>query len=378
MTGKEPKAPLSKKPVRSLSKSEAAHELEFLAGEIARHDALYYQEDAPKISDAEYDALREANSAIEAAFPKLMREDSPSLRVGAAPSAKFAKVRHAVPMLSLGNAFEEEDVREFDARIRKFLRLGDEAPLAMTAEPKIDGLSISLRYEKGRLVQAATRGDGTEGEDVTHNVRTIRDIPERAKGEMPPVFEVRGEIFMTHTDFVALNKRQEEAGEQTYVNPRNTASGSLRQLDPKITASRPLKFFADGWGEVSSLPADTQWGVYQAMKRWGFPLNPLMKLCHGAEELLEVYRDIGEGRAGLGYDIDGVVYMVDRLDFQERLGFVSRAPRWAIAHKFPAEKAQTVLEDIDIQVGRTGALTPVAKLKPVTVGGVVVQNATLH
>ncbi|MGD9868642.1 MAG: NAD-dependent DNA ligase LigA, partial [Hyphomicrobiales bacterium] len=283
-----------------------------------------------------------------------------------------------VPMLSLGNAFGDDEVRDFVARIRRFLRFGDGDPLAITAEPKIDGLSIALRYEKGRLVQAATRGDGFEGEDVTRNVRTIKDVPERARPGMPDVFEVRGEIFMTHEDFLALNRRQEEAGEQIYVNPRNTAAGSLRQLDPKITASRPLKFFAYAWGEVSELPADTQWGVYQAMKKWGFPLNPLMKLCHGADELLAVYRSIGEGRAGLKYDIDGVVYKVDRLDLQERLGFVSRSPRWAIAHKFPAEKAQTEVEAIEIQVGRTGALTPVAKLKPVTVGGVVVQNATLH
>src|SRR6478672_79773 len=366
-------------PVDRLSEAEAATELQRLAGEIARHDALYYRQDQPEISDAEYDALREHNAAIEARFPHLVREDSPTVRVGAAPVEAFGKVMHAVPMLSLGNVFDDEGVRDFLERIRRFLGLETVEGLAFTAEPKIDGLSITLRYEKGRLVQGATRGDGYQGENVTANVRTIADIPKAIKSRsFPDPFEVRGEIYMSRAAFQRLNEGQAERGERTFANPRNAAAGSLRQLDPAITASRPLQFFAYGWGEAPELPADTQCGVYRAMAEWGFPLNPLAKLTTSVEEMLDTYRDIESGRAGLDYDIDGVVYKVDRLDLQERLGFVSRSPRWAMAHKFPAEKATTILRDIEIQVGRTGALTPVAKLKPVTVGGVVVSNATLH
>lgn len=365
--------------VEELTEAEAREELARLAEEISRHDRLYYQQDAPVISDAVYDALRARNSAIEQHFSGLLRPDSPSLRVGAAPAEQFSKVEHALPMLSLGNAFSDEDVAVFADRVRRFLGLEADAELDMTAEPKIDGLSISLRYEAKKLVIGATRGDGQEGENVTANVRTIAEIPTRiAAKDCPDVFEVRGEIYMTHDDFAELNVRQEAAGLQAYVNPRNTAAGSLRQLDPKVTAGRPLRFFAYSWGEVSALPADTQMGILQVLKRWGFPVNPLLRLCGNVDEMLEVYRTIEVERASLGYDIDGVVYKVNRLDYQDRLGFVSRAPRWATAHKFPAEKATTKLEDIEIQVGRTGALTPVAKLEPVTVGGVVVQNATLH
>lgn len=366
-------------PVAALTPLEAADELERLAAELARHDEAYYREDEPEISDADYDALRRRNEEIEAAFPDLVLENSPSRRVGAAPSEKFGKVRHAVSMLSLGNAFADEDVREFVARIRRFLKLSDDEPVDITAEPKIDGLSISLRYEAGRLVQAATRGDGQEGENVTRNVETIRDIPRKVSGDgFPDVFEVRGEIYMSHKDFAQLNETQLEANAKVFANPRNAAAGSLRQLDASITAARPLQFFAYAWGQVDRLPADTQRGVLDAFDRWGFPVNPLTKLCTSVDELLAHYRFIEEQRASLGYDIDGVVYKVNRLDWQERLGFVSRSPRWAVAHKFAAEKAVTVLEGIDIQVGRTGALTPVARLKPVTVGGVVVSNATLH
>lgn len=371
--------PLDKIPVEELSEEQAAAELKRLAVEIARHDDLYYRQDAPEISDAEYDALRQRNAAIEARFPHLIRDDSPSLRVGAPPVERFGKVRHAVPMLSLENAFTEEDVRDFVQQVYGFLGLPDGERLAMTAEPKIDGLSISLRYERGRLMLAATRGDGYEGENVTANVRTIKDVPGRvAADDFPSVFEVRGEIYMTHSAFLQLNREQEQAGERLFANPRNAAAGSLRQLDASITARRPLRFFAYGWGEAPELPADTQWGVYDAFKRWGFPVNPLMRLCEGVDELLGVYREIEQGRGGLDYDIDGVVYKVNRLDLQRRLGFRTRTPRWALAHKFPAQKATTILRDIEIQVGRTGALTPVAKLEPVTVGGVVVQNATLH
>ena len=362
-----------------LSEAEAAAELERLAREIAHHDDLYYRDAAPEISDAAYDALRERNLAIEARFPHLVREDSPSFRVGAAPVEAFGKVTHSVPMLSLGNVFDEDGLRDFLERIRRFLGLDTIEGLAFTAEPKIDGLSITLRYEKGRLVQGATRGDGYEGENVTANVCTITDIPQRiaAKG-FPDPFEVRGEIYMSRSAFQRLNEGQAERGERSFANPRNAAAGSLRQLDPAITASRPLQFFAYAWGEVPKLPADTQWGVYRALLDYGFPVNPLMRLTQSVEEMLDTYRELESGRAGLDYDIDGVVYKLDRLDLQQRLGFVSRSPRYAVAHKFPAEKATTVLHDIEIQVGRTGALTPVAKLEPVTVGGVVVQNATLH
>lgn len=376
MTAKK-KAP---EPVEALTPDEASRELKQLAAEIARHDVLYHGEDAPEISDADYDALRQRNDAIEARFPDLVRSDSPSRRVGAAPAAAFGKIRHAVPMLSLGNAFEDADITDFVARVRRFLNLkADDGAVAFTAEPKIDGLSISLRYLEGHLVQAATRGDGTEGENVTENVRTIKEIPHRLRGKATPdVIDVRGEIYLGHEDFRRLNAAQEAEGEKIFANPRNAAAGSLRQLDPSITARRPLRFFAYAWGEASKLPADTQSGVIAAYKSWGLPTNPWMRLCASAEEMLAFYREIGEHRASLGYDIDGVVYKVDRIDLQSRLGFVSRSPRWAIAHKFPAEQATTELLDIDIQVGRTGALTPVAKLKPVTVGGVVVTNATLH
>jgi DNA ligase (NAD+) len=367
------------KPVSRLSKREATVELERLAREIAHHDDLYYRDAAPEISDADYDSLRQRNEAIEAAFPYLVRDDSPSLRVGAAPVETFGKVVHRVPMLSLGNVFDDAGVPDFLERIRRFLGLDTMEGLAFTAEPKIDGLSIALRYEKGRLVQGATRGDGYQGESVTANVRTIADIPQTIKAKsFPDPFEVRGEIYMGRAAFQRLNAEQAAKGERTFANPRNAAAGSLRQLDTAITASRPLRFFAYGWGEAPGLPADTQWGVYQAMLGWGFPVNPLMRLTSSVEVMLETYRDFESGRAGLDYDIDGVVYKLDRLDLQQRLGFVSRSPRYAIAHKFAAQKATTTLNDIEIQVGRTGALTPVAKLEPVTVGGVVVQNATLH
>ena len=370
------KKPLT--PVEDLTLLEASAELAALAAEIAKHDRAYHEQDAPVISDAEYDALRQRNEAIEARFPDLVREDSPSRHVGAGPADAFGKVRHAVPMLSLANGFSDEDVRDFVGRIRRFLDLPDTEEVALTAEPKIDGLSISLRYENRKLVQAATRGDGYEGENVTANALTIQDVPKRLHGTAPDLVEIRGEIYMSHKDFAALNERQASAGDKVFANPRNAAAGSLRQLDPAITASRPLKFFAYAWGEAPDLPANTQMGVIDAFKSWGLPINPLTKLCRSVEELLAQYRLIESQRAELGYDIDGVVYKVNRLDWQQRLGFVSRSPRWGLAHKFSAEKAMTVLEKIDIQVGRTGALTPVARLKPVTVGGVVVTNATLH
>jgi DNA ligase (NAD+) len=363
----------------TLTPVQAKAELKRLAAEIAAHDKRYYQEDAPTVSDAAYDALRQRNAAIEARFPDLVRADSPSRRVGAAPAVKFAKVRHAVPMLSLGNVFEDEEVVDFANRIRRFLGLAGDEPLAFTAEPKIDGLSCSLRYEGGLLVNAATRGDGFEGEDVTANVRTIAEVPDKLHGRrIPAVCEVRGEVYMSHADFFALNERRAAAGEPVFANPRNSAAGSLRQLDPAMTAERPLKFFAYAWGEMSEMPEDTQFGMLQWFAARGFPVNPLTRLTRSIEEMLAVYRDIEMRRATLGYDIDGVVYKIDRLDLQERLGFVSRSPRWATAHKFPAEQATTILHGIDIQVGRTGALTPVARLEPVTVGGVVVTNATLH
>jgi DNA ligase (NAD+) len=368
---------MSKAPDK-LTKTEAKAELARLAAEIAGHDRRYHGEDAPTVSDAEYDALKRRNDAIETRFPDLVRPDSPSHRVGSRPSEKFAKVVHARPMLSLDNAFSDEDIEDFVARIRRFLNLKENDEIVFTAEPKIDGLSASLRYEDGVFVQGATRGDGTEGEDITANLRTITDVPLRLHGRVPKVFEVRGEVYMLHKDFAALNKRLEKEGKPLYVNPRNTAAGSVRQLDPAITASRSLHFFAYTWGAVSEMPAKTQWDMLQTFKAWGFKVSPLVRRCKTTAEILKFYRDIEGKRAGLGYDIDGVVYKVDRLDLQERLGFISRSPRWAIAHKFPAEQAETTLVKIDIQVGRTGKLTPVARLKPVTVGGVVVENATLH
>jgi DNA ligase (NAD+) len=371
--------PNSKIPVAKLSEAQAKAELKRLAAEIAAHDKRYYQDDAPSVSDAAYDALRLRNEEIEARFPELVRSDSPSRHVGAAPAQKFAKVRHALPMLSLGNAFSDAEVAEFTERIRRFLRLPEDETLAFTAEPKIDGLSCSLRYEGGRLVRGATRGDGTEGEDVTANVRTLADIPDQLRGRgVPDICEVRGEVYMTKSAFLALNERQKAAGKQVFANPRNSAAGSLRQLDPTITASRPLGFFAYTWGEMSAMPAQTQSGMIEWFAARGFKTNPLMKICDSIEALLAFHHDIEAQRGTLDYDIDGVVYKVDRLDWQERLGFVSRNPRWALAHKFPAEKATTVVKAIDIQVGRTGALTPIARLEPVTVGGVVVSNATLH
>lgn len=366
-------------PVEALTPEEAAAELERLARLIAEADAAYYQEDAPVLTDAEYDAARQRNLAIEARFPDLKREDSPSDRVGAAAHDGFAKATHAAPMLSLDNAFSDEDVAEFVARIRRFLGLGDGESVALTAEPKIDGLSLSLTYETGRLVRAATRGNGQVGEDVTANARTLGDIPEALGGtDWPDFIEIRGEVYMSHAAFAELNEREGRAGRKTFANPRNAAAGSLRQLDTEITKSRPLKFFAYAWAAESAPFAETQSEAVAVLARWGFQTNPLMRRCETVDDMLATYRDIERRRATLGYDIDGVVYKVDRLDWQERLGFVSRAPRWAIAHKFPAEKATTLLEDIDIQVGRTGSLTPVARLKPVTVGGVVVSNATLH
>ncbi len=365
--------------VEGLTEKQVKAEYARLEAEIAGHDRRYYQEDAPTVSDSEYDRLRQRYAAIEARFPQLRTLESLTQRVGAAPSARFAKVRHAVPMLSLDNAFADEDVVDFVARIRRFLRLAEDAPIAFSAEPKIDGLSMSLRYEGGELVTGATRGDGSEGEDVTANVKTLADVPKKLKAKnLPAICEVRGEVYMTKHAFLELNRKQAEAGKQLYVNPRNTAAGSLRQLDPSVTASRPLGFFAYAWGEMSEMPADTQSGMIKWFEHCGFKTNPLTKVCRSVEELLTFHREIETQRSHLDYDIDGVVYKVDRLDWQERLGFVSRSPRWAIAHKFPAEKATTIVKDIEIQVGRTGALTPVAKLEAVTVGGVVVQNATLH
>lgn len=355
----------------------AADRLAFLAAEIARHNRLYHGDDAPEITDAEYDALVRENAALEARYPELVRADSPSKLVGAAPAAHLAKVPHARAMLSLDNAFSAEDVADFVGRVRRFLNLAEDAVVALTAEPKIDGLSCSLRYERGRLVLAATRGDGSVGEDVTANVRTIGDIPAelRAGGApVPDVFEIRGEVYMAKSDFAALNAR----GERIFANPRNAAAGSLRQKDPAVTAARPLRFLAHGWGEASALPADSQAGVMAAIAGWGLPVSELLVRAEGADAALDHYRRIEALRADLPFDIDGVVYKVDRLDWQGRLGQVAKAPRWAIAHKFPAERAQTTLLAIDIQVGRTGKLTPVARLEPVTVGGVVVTNATLH
>jgi DNA ligase (NAD+) len=366
------------KPVEDLTESEASAALTRLADELAAHDLRYYQDEAPAVSDAEYDALKQRNAEIEARFPALVRENSPSQKIGAARAEQFSPVEHGVPMLSLDNAFSDEDVLEFEARVRRFLRL-DETPVAFTAEPKIDGLSASLRYENGILVQGATRGDGRVGEDVTANLRTLNDIPQRLKGSgWPQVVEVRGEVYLGHAEFEALNAACAQAGDKTYANPRNAASGSLRQIDPAITARRPLRFFAYAWGLISGPFAQTQWEALEALKAWGFVVTPQARRVEGAAGLLDAYRDLEAQRPRLGYDIDGVVYKVDRLDWQHRLGFVSRSPRWAIAHKFPAQQARTILEGIDLQVGRTGAITPVARLHPVTVGGVVVKNATLH
>jgi DNA ligase (NAD+) len=362
-----------------LSESNAREELDRLSAELARHDALYHGQDTPEISDAEYDALKRRALELEDAFPDLTTPDSPSQVVGAAASSQFAPVRHGVPMLSLDNAFGDEEVSDFVGRIRRFLKLPADEPVAFAAEPKIDGLSASLRYEKGVLVQGATRGDGRTGEDVTANLRTLDDIPERLSGSgWPDAIEVRGEVYAPNDAFDAFNKAAEEAGQRTYANPRNFAAGSLRQKDPAITAKRPLRFFAYAWGETSAPFAETQSEALRAFAAWDLPVNPRSRRVEDALGLLDLYHELERDRAKLGYDIDGVVYKVDRLDWQERLGFVSRSPRWAIAHKFPAQQAQTVLEGIDIQVGRTGSLTPVARLHPVTVGGVVVRNATLH
>ena len=374
-----PPRDLNKTAVDRLTEKQAKAEHARLEAEIRKHDQAYYQKDAPVVSDAEYDALRRRYEAIEDTFPSLRTLESLSRKIGAAPARGFAKVRHAVPMLSLQNAFDAEEVADFVGRIRRFLNLKEDEPVAFTAEPKIDGLSMSLRYEDGALVKAATRGDGFEGEDVTANIRTVKEVPHQLKGKkIPAVCELRGEIYMTKEAFLALNKRQAEAGEQVFANPRNSAAGSLRQKDPSITASRPLHFFAYTWGEIEDKAAPTQSGMIEWMDKIGFRVNPLWKIVRSVDEMLAFHRDIEIRRAKLDYDIDGVVYKLDRLDWQERLGFVSRSPRWAIAHKFAAEKATTVLRDIEIQVGRTGALTPVAKLEPVTVGGVVVQNASLH
>ena len=368
-----------KTPVALLTAKQAAAEHARLTREITEHDKRYYQQDRPTISDAEYDDLRRRYNAIEARFPDLRTLESLSLKVGVAPTGRFKKVRHAVPMLSLDNAFAEQDVVDFVARIRRFLKLDEDEKIAFSAEPKIDGLSMSLRYEDAELVTAATRGDGAEGEDVTANIRTLKDVPQKLHGRgVPEICEVRGEVYMTKAAFLKLNERQKAAGEQVFANPRNSAAGSLRQKDAAITASRPLGFFAYAWGQMSEMPADSQSGMIKWFEARGFKTNPLTKICRSTEELITFHRKIEEGRADLDYDIDGVVYKVDRLDWQERLGFVSRSPRWAIAHKFPAERAMTVLRDIEIQVGRTGSLTPVGKLEPVGVGGVIVQNVTLH
>jgi len=365
--------------LEEFDEEQAKAELDQLFKQITKADQAYYQHDDPLMDDAAYDDLRRRLLALEARFPALQNPDSPSFKVGAAPAAGFEKVAHAIPMLSLGNAFLDEDVFEFIERIRRFLGLDEAQELELTSEPKIDGLSISLRYENGQLVLGATRGDGGEGENVTRNIMSLKQIPKRIEAaDFPAIFEVRGEVYMSHKDFAALNERQLAAGQKPFANPRNAAAGSLRQLDAKITAKRPLEVFIYAWGEVDSLPGKTQMEVIESFARWGFPVNPLMRVSASASALIDAYKEIERQRATLPYDIDGVVYKVNDLDFQERLGFVSRSPRWAIAHKFPAEKATTRLLDIEIQVGRTGALTPVAKLEPVTVGGVVVSNATLH
>ena len=366
-------------PIAELTEDQAKRELKKLAMEIKANDSLYYQDDAPILSDADYDALRRRNLEIEARFPHLIRKDSPSKEVGAKPSGRFGKIKHAIPMLSLDNAFNDADVVDFAAKVRRFLSMDEGTPLACTAEPKIDGLSASIRYENGKLIHAATRGDGTVGEDITVNILTLKNVPATLQGSgWPDVLEVRGEVYIADDDFEAMNTAQIEAGKVPYKNPRNAAAGSLRQIDPTVTAARPLKFYAYAWGDISAPLADTQYEAVQNLGKWGFSINSLTQLCETATEMIDHYRRIEMDRSALGYDIDGVVYKVNDLALQERLGFVSRAPRWAIAHKFPAEKAITQLKDIDIQVGRTGALTPVARLKPVTVGGVSVSNATLH
>jgi DNA ligase (NAD+) len=369
---------LRARPPEALTETEAAEELAALAAEIARHDRLYFQRDRPEISDAEYDALKRRNDAIEARFPHLVRPDSPSRRVGAAPVRGFAKARHRQPMLSLDNAFDREDFAAFVSRIRNFLGLDPGIRLAFVAEPKIDGASINLTYERGVFVRGATRGDGTEGEDVTANLLTVADLPRRLSGDAPALIEIRGEVYMEKAEFLALNARLESEGEEPFMNPRNAAAGSLRQKDPSVTATRPLRLFAYAMGEASERVADTHHGFLERLRLWGMPVNPLSALLEDWQEAEAFQERIGAQRSALPYDIDGVVYKLDRLDWQERLGVVGRAPRWAIAWKFPAERATTVLRDIEIQVGRTGALTPRAVMDPVTVGGVVVRHATLH
>ncbi|MFN2100487.1 NAD-dependent DNA ligase LigA [Altererythrobacter sp. MF3-039] len=365
--------------IEQISEAEAANELMRLAKQIAHHNRLYHANDDPEITDQEFDALVRRNAELEEAFPHLAREDSPSKAVGHEIAASaLSKVQHEVRMMSLDNAFDDNELAEFSARVRRFLNLAEDEPVAFTAEDKIDGLSCSLRYESGKLVRAATRGDGQVGEDVTANVRHIADIPQELAGNVPEVFEVRGEVYMSKADFAALNAAQQEAGGKLFANPRNAAAGSLRQKDANVTRERPLKFWAHGWGAASEVLGETQVDVVRMIEGWGLPISPLFKRCETLEEMLQHYRTISEAREQLPYEIDGVVYKVDRLDWQERLGFVAKAPRWAIARKFPAEQAETTLEAIDIQVGRTGKLTPVGRLAPVLVGGVTVTNVTLH
>ena len=365
-------------PVDKLTEKQAAAELKDLAAEIARHDIAYHQQDAPTISDAAYDALMKRNNAIEKRFPKFVRADSPSKKVGSAPARGFRKVQHDVPMLSLGNAFTEDDIQEFVQRICRFLDLPEGESVEVTAEPKIDGLSFSARYENGKLVVAATRGDGSEGEDITANIRTIKSLPTQLEGKAPKLIEVRGEVYMTKADFQKLNETQAAKEAKIFANPRNAAAGSLRQMDPTVTASRPLKYFAYGWGALEGMSFETQWDFLQQLKKWGFVVNERTKVCETVKAMVAAHTKLGEDRAKLAYDIDGMVYKVNRLDWQRRLGFVSRAPRWAIAHKFSAERAETQVETLGIYVGRTGVLTPVAHLKPVNVGGVMVARATMH
>ena len=369
---------LREKPVDRLTATEAAKELSALATEITEHDSAYHRDDSPTITDSAYDALRIRNSAIEQRFSKLIRADSPSRKVGAVAASGFKKVKHSTAMLSLDNLFSDDDVRDFDARVRRFLKLGPDEIVEMTAEPKIDGLSFSVRYENGRLTVAATRGDGTEGEDITANMRTIKGLPDFLMGDTPKVIEVRGEVYISKADFLAMNEEQAKKDGKIFANPRNAAAGSLRQLDPKMTAARPLKLFAYASGLVEGMDWETHWDFLMQLKTWGFPVNPDSKRCKTVDEILAAYRALESRRAALDYDIDGIVYKVNRSDWQKRLGFVSRAPRWATAHKFPAQQAETIVEEIEIQVGRTGALTPVAHLTPVNVGGVTVSRATLH